>query len=686
MGVHHPPRNITICLAALSFLLLLLVCYGNSFQASWQYDDYPNIIHNERVHMTRVNGEQVMSALNAGPPKQVIARPLAYLTFALNYRLGKLNVFGYHVVNFAIHWLAALFLFLWIRGTLTLPVFQHRYDAKATLIAWLAAAFWACHPIQVTAVTYIVQRMTSMEGMFYVLAMYGYMAGRSASNGRSRNIGYALCVLGGIGALLSKENAIMLIYAVLLYDLFFFQPLNRHALRRSLLLCLGLTMILCGLSLLYLDPQELFKPYENRPFTMVQRLLTQPRVLFFYLSLIGLPMTMRMSMLHDVAYSDSLWSPWTTVAAIIALVAAIGFLCHLARRHRLFAYCGFFFFLNHAVESSFLNLELIYEHRNYVPSMLLFLPLALASVRSLDHFYYRRWLQSSLVAGLTLWCMSVMHTTWNYNRLFRSEYNLWRHAIALYPMLSLPYVNLGKIFWKAGEHEASYKLNLKATENDNFENLHQKGVAYYNLGLYASDKQHDLKEALFWFQKARFFYDINPQVWHELAQVNVKMGDFSKGLEIIEEGLERWPDDTDLLSLKALSLLKTQRFKEALKLSGRLLGMRSKHDKIAWMIMAESHRLLGDIQAALSCWKALFKNDASNMAALIAIIEINAKLDHTEGLDDYVCRLNRIVGGDQLAECIGLTVQNPNMMPYLPDMQLVRSVLSSCCMDRCPTN
>ena len=113
-------------------------------------------------------------------------RPLSYLTFALNYHIGGGNVFGFHVVNFAIHYLASIFLFLIIYNTLRLPLLNDRYEKNAYAIALLSVFFWATHPIQVTAVTLIVQRMASMAGMFYIMGMYFYLKGRTTSSTKKR--------------------------------------------------------------------------------------------------------------------------------------------------------------------------------------------------------------------------------------------------------------------------------------------------------------------------------------------------------------------------------------------------------------------------------------------------------------------------------------------------------------------
>lgn len=663
---------------ALSILAALTICYWNSFSASWQYDDYPNIVHNDRVKMDRVEADQLFLALNAGQPGQIIARPLAYLTFALNYRLGGSAVFGFHAVNFFIHCFSSLFLFLWVRGTMRLPIFGGRYDDKATLIAWIATLFWACHPIHVTAVTYIVQRMTSMEGMFHVMAMYFYMSGRRADSGNRRYVAYGLCALSTIGALLTKENAVLLPYAFLLYDLFFFQEIGLRSVAKATAVGVLMTVLLGALSLLYLDPHHLLKPYENRPFTMFERVISQPRILFFYLSLLALPMTMRMSILHDVAISHSLFDPWSTLPALAGVAIAVLLLCLLARRHRLLAFSCLFFFLSHSVESSFLNLELIYEHRNYVPSMLLFVPVAVMTIRSIDYFYYRPVFQLGICCGLVLWFACAVDTTLTYNRAFQNEYTLWNHTNAIYPHLSAPYVNLSKVFWQAGDHEAAYKLNLKAVAVDNFKNRDQKGTAYYNLGLYLSDDLNAYSRALLQFERALGYFDENPNIWRKLGETHMRVGSFREGAAVIDEGLEKWPDDTDLLSLKALNRLKTGRYREASTVAERLLETPSEQDKIAWMILAESRRRLGDRERSSDCWQRLLALDPDNTAALMALIEMSVSLDTPKALiKEYVCKLMEIELGKRVLNSQSYSFENPNMMPYLPDLELIKEIAAS---------
>lgn len=660
--------------AALSILGALLVCYGNTFHSSWHYDDYHNIVNNERVHMTEWSWDQAFAAMRSGPSYQIIARPLARLSFALNHRIGQLDTFGYHVVNFVVHWLCALLLFLFIRGTLALPVFQGRYRSRATPIAWMAAVFWACHPIQVTAVTYIVQRMTSLAGLFYLSAMVGYMVGRSSERTGRQWAGFGLCGLSCIAAMLSKENSVLLLYALLLYDLFFFQSMDKASIKRSIVLGLAVSALIGGVSFFYMDVHQLFSPYLNRPFTMMERLMTQPRVLFIYLSLIAVPMTSRMSILHDIDVSHGPFEPWTALPAIAGIICAVLALCLLARKHRLFAFCGLFFFLNQSVESSFLNLEIAYEHRNYVPSMLIFLPVAVAIIRSFDHFYYRRAFRTVIAAAVAVWVAGTVHTAWSYNSTFRNVYQLWNHTLSVYPRLSLPYVYVGEALWEAGKRETGYELIRKGIEYDNFKNLYQKGIVYNTLGGYAIEETGDLRLAKSCYQEAVRYYGSNPRLWHELAEVKMRLGDFDSASDDIEYALERWPTNGDLVHLKLVNDLKMGRYEEARDASEKLLKKEGLQYHTLLMANAESHRRLGDYRHAVVVWRRLLEKDPDNMAALMALIELSL-IQGKGAATEYVERLLRLQGVKEIGDGAAVTVKDANIMPYVPDIGAIRRAI-----------
>ena len=114
--------------------------------------------------------------------------------------------------------------------------------------------------------------------------------------------------------------------------------------------------------------------------------MTEPRVLCIYLSQLFYPVPTRLSIEHDIIYSTSLIRPWTTLPAILGVFFLIGLAGRQMRRRPMLSFAILFFFLNHAVESSVLPLELIFEHRNYLPSMFLFVPVAIGLQRVLDFY------------------------------------------------------------------------------------------------------------------------------------------------------------------------------------------------------------------------------------------------------------------------------------------------------------
>jgi hypothetical protein len=176
------PRSRIYTFSFLTLLIVILITYGNSFHCEWHYDDFINIVDNPNVHLRDLTWQNVQKAFyGLSRPRPQIERPLSYLSFALNYYIGGVNVFGYHVVNVVIHYITSVFLFLFIFSTLKLPLLAKQYRSSAYAIALLAVFFWTLHPIQVTAVTYIVQRMASMAAMFYIMAMYFYLKGRTAT-------------------------------------------------------------------------------------------------------------------------------------------------------------------------------------------------------------------------------------------------------------------------------------------------------------------------------------------------------------------------------------------------------------------------------------------------------------------------------------------------------------------------
>ena len=135
-----------ILFAIVTLAILVFITYGHTFDASWHFDDGPNIVQNRRLHMTNLNWSQIRETFMATPEGTtniVTLRPVSRLSFALNYLAGRDRVQGYHFVNISIHLIASVFLFLTVYHTLRLPSLEAKYGPNAYFIALLSTTFWA---------------------------------------------------------------------------------------------------------------------------------------------------------------------------------------------------------------------------------------------------------------------------------------------------------------------------------------------------------------------------------------------------------------------------------------------------------------------------------------------------------------------------------------------------------------
>ncbi len=491
----------------LLLLLLLLTGYINSFQAEWHYDDLPNILENSPLHLTELTAASIKRTFFAYPGQQgTLLRPVSNLTFALNWFFHQDRVFGYHVANFFIHLLTAVFLYKSCLLLLITPKNSNRYYASRNFIATLAAILWAVNPIQTQAVTYIVQRMASLAAMFTIIGIWCYLEARMLplANIKKQILYYAAAFLSFLLALGSKENAVLFPASVVLIELFFFRQDIKITKQNILLLLAGFIFIL-GFTLL-LKPeifQSIFAPYVGRSFTPSQRLLTQPRIIIFYLSQIFYPAPFRLSLTHDIELSTSLFCPLTTLPSILLLLLLIilPFIYH--KSYPIISFAILFFLLNHSVESTFLNLELIFEHRNYLPSLFLFLPIAAALSTSINQYRQRsRLVFVTLSATTAILIVLFILGTMARNRVWLTELNLWTDSLEKAPRHSRSYVNLAHNYlYKENNLKKAFELNFLSLDKDAPNPWKARLAAYSTMG-YIMFRLGNHKAALKFYNQA----------------------------------------------------------------------------------------------------------------------------------------------------------------------------------------
>ncbi|MFZ1037567.1 MAG: hypothetical protein WAN57_10215, partial [Smithella sp.] len=489
----------------ITLFIILILIYSNSFYGDWHFDDFANIVINPHIQIKSFSLAEIKHCMY-GIYHDRLLRPLSYLSFALNYKLGGMDVFGFHVVNFIIHYLSAVFLFLFIYNTLKLPRLKDQYENIAYPVALLATFFWALNPVWVTSVTYIVQRMASMAGLFYIMSMYFYLKGRTSAHISKRPISsilfFILCITSGLAAVLSKENAVMLPVSILLFDLFLIQGITKKNIIKYIKISILPVLLILIIGFIYTGGfSNAFGGYEIRDFSMTQRLLTEPRVILFYLSLLLYPAGSRLTLLYDIDVSRSVLHPWTTIPSILLILFIIGFAFYIARKRPLLSFSIIFYFLNHLIEGSVFSLELIYEHRNYLPSMLLFIPCAEFIIYAIDYFSTKKTIQFIAALGIALILFGEGDITYSRNKTVSDDLLLWLDNIDKSPKLSRPHSNAGRVYYINNEEEKALQEYQKAMTLNNFGSEEAFAIQESNLGLLYFKKRQD-DQAMDYFRKS----------------------------------------------------------------------------------------------------------------------------------------------------------------------------------------
>lgn len=362
---------------------VLLVCIALAFLAYFPgtsgyftFDDTINIVDNPGIKIHSLDFQTLKQVALSGDAG-MLGRPLSVLSFALNYYFDGLNPFDFKLTNIVIHLLNGICVYV-----LTLLILEtcRRRDmvgVSQTYARWISlavAAAWLLHPLNLTGVLYVVQRMTSLSALFTLLGLISYLRGREQLAAGKSGWGWVLAsfTLFTPLAVFSKENGALLPVFMLLVEYVFFRfqaPLTGT--RRALIAIFGVTVLLPFVALLMYtiaNPAWLTAGYSVRDYTLTERLLTEARVIWFYIQNIVAPNLSQLGVYHDdIPVSKSLIEPASTIFACIGIVLLAAFPILIRKRHPIAAFGILFFLAGHSIESSVISLELVHEHRNYLP-------------------------------------------------------------------------------------------------------------------------------------------------------------------------------------------------------------------------------------------------------------------------------------------------------------------------------
>ncbi len=645
MNSHHHTFSFKRLVTAFGLLLAMVaILYGNTLRASWHMDDHPNITRNPRLHISDLSYNSILGTFFASPApakRNQIYRPVACLTLALNWYAGKTDVTGYHLVNMGIHYLTALCLFLAILSLLKTPNIRGKLNGGEGFVALLAAVLWAAHPIQIQAVTYIVQRMAAMAALFYLLGIYCYINARQSSSPQARIFFWTAGILSYCLAMGSKENAVMLPLALILVEIIFFQaPDSSPAAKRIFWCAVGSAFFIILTGTLFFMKGDIFsflKGYGIRPFTLGQRLLTEPRVIFLYLSQIFYPVPAQFAINHDIVVSTGGFKPWTTLPAIIGLIliALLGLL--QIRKRPLLAFAILFFFLNHLIESTIFPLELVFEHRNYLPTLFLFLPVAAGLKILLDRCRFHRPLIYWGLVMISLLCIIGLGvSTHTRNRVWQTEKALWEDVLHKSPGLANPYQVLAGYYKNRGDTERALAFYQKALVLKSQRPRQSRALVLNNMGnLYADRGSYDRAIAL--YHDALQGYPGYERSLHNLTLALLKSGRLSEARRYAAQLNSRFYNQT-YLNLNGFILIKLQKPAEAIPLLVQAVRL-DPYDRNAAVNLGVAMALTGQHAQAEKILTTIQRKYPNDIVALLCLIETYLRSSNTRAADNYSDKL-----------------------------------------------
>lgn len=365
-------------LQAIACALLVLVValvYLPGRRGGFLFDDFPNIVDNPAVHVESLAPAEWLAAA-ASSPSRGLPRPLAMLSFAANHYFSGGDSTALKLTNIAIHLVNVVLVFLLSRRLLRLAGAAPRAGPAAP--GWIAlgvAAAWGLHPINLMPVLLIVQRMESLAHVFVFAGLIAYLAGRERQRRGERGaglLGLALVLCPFVGVLAKESAALLPLYCLLAEAcLFRFETVPGRRDRKLVLAHALLVLLPALLAFAWLLPRSLAPgAFASRNFDLIERLLTEPRVVFDYLRWIVLPDLRLLSLYHDeYVISRGLMQPATTLLALLALPLCLAAAWWLRARQPLLALGVLWFFAAQLLTATIVPLELVFEHRNYFASL-----------------------------------------------------------------------------------------------------------------------------------------------------------------------------------------------------------------------------------------------------------------------------------------------------------------------------
>jgi len=357
-----------INLAAFFFILILISC---SILTFWPGITGPFLLDdNANLSAIQKNGGiKDISSLATYIFNDIASsfgRPISYLSFTINSQSWPAEPYAFKYTNILLHALNSVIVFA-LCFTLFTKI-THRQKQTALGTAFLAALCWAIHPIQVSTVLYVVQRMSELSALFIFAGVLTYIHGRTNIS-NNPGISYlwmsgSIAVFGTL-AFLSKENGVLLPLLILIVEFTLLSNVRRPKYWNYWaipFIALPLTIIAFYFGIIISNSSAKYILWD---FTLYERLLTQTRVLIDYLYYLILPIQTPSLYHDDFSISKGLFQPYTTLLSLATVTALLWLAIRNRSKHAIASFAILWFFAAHLLESTAIPLDIYFEHRNY---------------------------------------------------------------------------------------------------------------------------------------------------------------------------------------------------------------------------------------------------------------------------------------------------------------------------------
>jgi len=512
-------------LPVFGLFLLILLTYGNTLSAPFNFDD--EVVIRDEIASSGNRFYQLY------PPEY---RHLFYLSLAINYDRGQLNPEGYHLFNLALHFFSAVTVLLIVFFTLERGTPSGQQAALS--IASIAAFLFALNPVHSETVTYISARATGMSAWFYFLSLLLFILG-SGKVSRFRLVSpvcYLLSVAAFLCAVLSKETALTLPAVIILYDLIFMRG-DRWNLVKRRVFYYYLPILAGVVCILILSPTLLSTLLTWLPKLDLNYAASQISVISYGAKLLFFPV----NLVFDYDFNPRFFAASMTLLFGVGLVLALFYatLKTMPKGARLFYFSILWFLITLSPTNSFLpRTDLLSERNLYLPSFGLILLIAVMIWRVIvsmrDYSPVFRFSAVSCLAIIYIFYSALLIER---NSVYRSNILLWEDTVKKSPGKLRALHNLSHFYLAEKDYQKAFVplKKLAASRATPF----YRSIAHNNLGNIYTHFENPV-QAEKEFKQAISADPTIPTGYFNLASLHASRGQFRLAKTEYDQAEERY--------------------------------------------------------------------------------------------------------------------------------------------------